>query len=185
MGLCRDCPRPDRLFLSPKVRNRNSFIVTCSKRLIYSVLIRRMLGPRKSHHDMLHIPDSVYRDPPSSFAPPAPGDCPAYLYSSYVAAYPEYPLPVHSATPLRIRGVGVIPTTRGLDIGEGGQRINEDAELVLSDKDVLPAYDARDRPPKYALAARADQAPIVGRPSAAAVEPELRDSSRPTPEVAV
>ncbi|KAJ6488739.1 peptidase S8/S53 domain-containing protein [Mycena sanguinolenta] len=122
--------------------------------LIACFFLRKVFGPRTAHHGMLHIPDSIYRQGQSSFALPTPHD-PMYM-CGYVAACPAlaHPPPVHSVSAAnpphhRVRAVSARSTTiRGLDIGEGGRRINEDAELVLSDNDVLPAYDGRDRPPK-------------------------------------
>jgi hypothetical protein len=97
--------------------------------------IRRVFGPRNSYaqREML-IPDSAYQG-----ARPLIDD-PAYL-CTYVAVELQYPLPVHSRVSAR--------PTRGLDIGEGGRRANGDTEFVLGDKDVLPAYNALDRPPRY------------------------------------
>ncbi|KAF8148119.1 hypothetical protein K438DRAFT_2027553 [Mycena galopus ATCC 62051] len=124
--------------------------------LIACLFLRKLFGPRTPHREMLHIPV----------------DCPAYVCT--YGAYPgisvptvAYPLPAHSSSHARsTRGnVAITRTiTRGLDLAEGGRRINEDAELELGDKDALPAYDGCDRPPKYAsVAARAamsaEQAP--------------------------
>ncbi|KAF7344649.1 hypothetical protein MVEN_01625100 [Mycena venus] len=123
-------------------------IVVIAVVLIACLFLRKMFGSRASQRGMLsNIPDSVYRRASSSFAPAA--DSPSYL-CTYVA-YPgipavPYPLPVH----LHPRTARTGPT-RGLDIDEGGRRVNEDVELVLGDKDVLPAYDGLDRPPKYVL----------------------------------
>ncbi|KAF7375844.1 hypothetical protein MSAN_00474400 [Mycena sanguinolenta] len=143
--------------------------------LIAYFFLRKIFGPRTSQHrdEMLHIPDSVYRREQSSFALPSLLDypasmcdyatCPTLAYPLPVYSHPASAsarLPVHSASH-RVRAVTpphMTPSVRGtsmpiraLDIGEGGRRLTEDAELVLSDGDVLPAYDGRDRPPKYAM----------------------------------
>ncbi|KAJ7873711.1 hypothetical protein B0H13DRAFT_2058269 [Mycena leptocephala] len=114
--------------------------------LIVCLFLRKVFGPRNSYaqREML-IPDSAYQG-----ARPLIDD-PAYL-CTYVAVELQYPLPVHSRAPAR--------PTRGLDIGEGGRRANGDTELVLGDKDVLPAYDALDRPPRYNAVAAAGAAGV-------------------------
>jgi len=142
--------------------------------LIACLFLRKMFGSRTSRHEM-YISDS--RD--ASFALP-PADSPSYL-CTYAIAYPgipavqglPYPLPAHTRSrtarpPVR--------TTRGLDIDEGGRRANFDMELVLSDKDVLPAYDALDRPPKYASVATARAAGVEQVTVAGASNAEVIDA---------
>ncbi|KAJ7304782.1 hypothetical protein DFH08DRAFT_521553 [Mycena albidolilacea] len=144
--------------------------------LIACLFLRKMFGTRASDSS-LHLPDTLNTRASSAFGLPPTVDTPAYL-CTYVATYPiAHPLPVHGGhsrpshfryarTPLR--------ATTGRDIDPAGRRAHEDvdSELGLGDKDVLPAYDGRDRPPKYAVAAAAARRPtmpIAGAASAVGV----------------
>ncbi|KAJ6538127.1 hypothetical protein B0H19DRAFT_1270492 [Mycena capillaripes] len=121
--------------------------------LVACLFLRKLCRVRSSfQYEMPIIPDSLYGHGGASFTRPSPADDPAYIctyvtYPRIPAVQLPYPLAVHSRNarpPVR--------PTRGPDIDDGGRRANSDMELVLSDKDMLPAYDGLDRPPRYAVA---------------------------------
>ncbi|KAJ7018719.1 hypothetical protein C8F04DRAFT_1150472 [Mycena alexandri] len=117
------------------------FFVVIAVILIACLILRKILGSRTS--SVREMAEDTH--PHLSFVHPS------YAYSYAYPGIPDihlpYPLPGHSRTRPATR------TTRAADIDAGGRRANDDMELGLGDKDMLPAYDGLGRPPKYAAAA--------------------------------
>ncbi|KAF8884502.1 hypothetical protein BD779DRAFT_1801684 [Infundibulicybe gibba] len=110
-----------------------------------------------------------------------PHHLPHYRYRT--AGSPLAPLPLV---------YGASRRTRAADIDEGGRRlpgsgINEYDHDVLSDKDVLPAYDNIGGPPKYADLTGASEPPEPVRSASLSPDPvhPADDSLPPRPEAAV
>ncbi|KAJ7105825.1 hypothetical protein C8R44DRAFT_886290 [Mycena epipterygia] len=120
--------------------------------LIGCLFLRKLLGAPRGLHG-----ENPYRHALHPFASSTSiSAAPDYLQYGYGYAYLPYPVPAHTTRraygvthPTR-RAHDTTQTTRAYDIGVGGRRANGDEELVLGDKDILPVYDAFDRPPQYA-----------------------------------
>ncbi|KAJ6535330.1 hypothetical protein DFH09DRAFT_1324948 [Mycena vulgaris] len=130
--------------------------------LLICLFLRKTLGARTP---LREIHAQVFTEPRAS-------DDASYVYTY---AYPGIPaLHLTRPPPARIRARAHSPVhatltlTRALDLGAGGRRANWNAELVLSDQDVLPAYDGLDRPPKYVHAEAATEEPPAASASASA-----------------
>ncbi|KAJ7431625.1 hypothetical protein B0H11DRAFT_2129379 [Mycena galericulata] len=103
--------------------------------LLACLLLRRMLRWREMHPD-------PYRN--VTYAEAQRATDVERLYTYGLSGIVPYPPPIYA------RPRAAEPPMRGVDVRRAGGDMDPEVVLSMGEKDVLPVYDGRDRPPRYA-----------------------------------